>query len=304
MIIKASKFVFIVVFVMFSGQFAFGMATETHGNKPLNALNFKSFPGIMPVVNHQSRVYHTWCNGNEFCYYRSDTAGLNDALKKFAAMDEMAVREVVFRPGKGQVKAFDGKTAIHYDWYFHIVGGIARASSKRDKGALIWSRSPMMVVYIGDGQIELDKIKIPKGVTVVQLADLSKRYIKAFDSKEKNVRGWGSHRLADLDLYNTDNLTAIAKLLDDEDSWVRLNVVGAVARYGKLAEGLLPKLNAMLPGSNENLKKKIQQAIQQIKAAKDNAKAAKKHNEILKKISKFFKKQPQDAPNRVNTEAK
>ena len=41
------------------------LGTEDFGNAPLNAANYTDWPGIMPVVNHPSRVYHWWVNGNE-----------------------------------------------------------------------------------------------------------------------------------------------------------------------------------------------------------------------------------------------
>ena len=59
----------------------------------------------MPVVNHTSRVYHTWVNGNEHFYYQGNLDALNDTLRKFA--QEKAVREVVLRPGPGMTTSFD-----------------------------------------------------------------------------------------------------------------------------------------------------------------------------------------------------
>ena len=47
----------------------YGMGFEHVGNAPLNAVNYREWKGVMPVVNHPSRVYHTWVNGNEHFYY-------------------------------------------------------------------------------------------------------------------------------------------------------------------------------------------------------------------------------------------
>ena len=55
-----------------SGRQAFAAATETVGNQALNAANYGDWQGIMPVINHKSRVYHLWVNGNEHFYYRGD----------------------------------------------------------------------------------------------------------------------------------------------------------------------------------------------------------------------------------------
>src|SRR3954462_15108095 len=77
---------------------ALGM--EDFGNAPLHAANYTEWPGIVPVVNHPSRGYHWWVNGNEEFYYRGDAAALNEALAKFGEAGS-AGREVVLRPGPG-----------------------------------------------------------------------------------------------------------------------------------------------------------------------------------------------------------
>jgi hypothetical protein len=74
---------------------------EDFGNAPSSELNCKEWQGIMPVVSHSSRVYHWWCNGNEQFHYRGDTATLNDALQKFAAV-KADVREVLLQSGPGK----------------------------------------------------------------------------------------------------------------------------------------------------------------------------------------------------------
>jgi hypothetical protein len=86
---------------------AWALGEEDFGNKPLNELNYQEWKGIVPVVNHSSRVYHTWVNGNEHFYYQGDVAALADCLKKFAAFPT-PLHEVVLRPGPGTVKSFNG----------------------------------------------------------------------------------------------------------------------------------------------------------------------------------------------------
>ena len=113
---------------------AFGFATEDKGNAPFLEANYGEWKGtgIMPVANHESRVYHTWVNGNEHFYYRGDTKALNDALRKFAA-SEADVREVIIRPGPSERTTFN-KVRVPYDWHLHIQGGISRHHVSREKG--------------------------------------------------------------------------------------------------------------------------------------------------------------------------
>jgi hypothetical protein len=261
------------------------LATEDFGNAPTSELNYKDWPGIMPVVSHSSRVYHWWCNGNEQFYYRGDTAALNDALKKFAA-SKANVHEVLLQPGPGIARSFRGKT-IPYDWNLHIIGGIARQHKKAlPQADKVWSESPTMAVCIG-GDITLEKIEIPEGVSIIDLDGLSRRCREGLSSKDKTARGWGAGELAGIDPYSDENLAAIAKLLKDEDEWVQQNAVGAVTRFGKKAESVLPVLREMLATQNKQLKDCVEKAIEQIQQAKDTSAAEKEHRLMQEKIHTF-----------------
>ena len=266
---------------------AWALGEESFGNQPLNATNFQDWPGIVPVVNHKSRVYHQWVNGNEHCYYRGNNESLNDVLQKYAATGEK-VREVVLRPGPGIAHSFNEAQTINFNWNLHLVGGIAKSMTKKDQGANIWSKYPMLTIYVG-GDIELGKIKIPKGVTVIELADLEKRYSKGLNSTDITVRGWSTGQLAHLDPYSKSNMEAVAKLLQDDDKWVRLNAAGALATFGTKAEPLLPTLREALNTDDKRLQTRIQETIENIKQAKNKSEAEKKHSELLTEISQYRK---------------
>lgn len=264
---------------------AWALGEESFGNQPLNAANFQDWPGMMPVVNHENRVYHQWVNGNEYCYYLGNNKSLNDVLQKFAATDEK-VHEIVLRPGPARVHSFNKSKTIDYNWNLHLVGGIAEYLTKKDQGDNIWSKYPILTIYVG-GDIELDKIKIPTGVTVLELADLEKRYSKGLKSMDKTVRGWGAGQLAGLDPYSKSNMEAISKLLQDDNNWVRLNAAGVLSTFGKKAILALPSLREALNTDDQRLKARIQKTIEQIEQAKDKSEAENKHRESLKKISQF-----------------
>ncbi|WP_339731536.1 HEAT repeat domain-containing protein [uncultured Gimesia sp.] len=268
-------------------SFAWALGIEDFGNKPLHAENFRDWPGIMPVVNHQSRVYHRWINGNEHCFYRGDAEALNDALQKFAATEEK-VHEVVLRPGPATVSSFNASQTMDYNWSLHLVGGIARAMSQKDQGAQIWSKYPILTVYVA-GTIELDKIKIPKDVTLLQLADLEQRYTKGLTSTDITVRGWSAGQLARLDPYSKPSMETIAKLLSSKEKWVRRNAVGALATFGKQAAPTLPALRDALKTDDKQLKTQIENTIQTIEQAPDRSAEKKQHQETLGKISQFCK---------------
>ncbi|QDV52861.1 HEAT repeat domain-containing protein [Gimesia fumaroli] len=271
---------------------AWALGEEDFGNKPLNAANFRDWPGIMPVVNHQSRIYHRWINGNEHCFYHGDTETLNDVLQKFAATEEK-VHEVVLRPGPAKVSSFRKTQTMDFNWSLHLVGGIARAMSQKDQGSLIWNKHPILTVYVG-GAIQLDKIKIPQGINLLQLADLEQRYSQGLTSTDTTVRGWSTGQLAKLDPYSKPSLEAIAKLLQDKEIWVRRNAAGALATFGKQAEPALPALRDALNTNDEQLQTRIQETIKTIEKAPDRSTEEKQHRQTLDKISQFCKSQKKD----------
>jgi hypothetical protein len=238
----------------------------------------------MPVVNHESRVYHTWVNGNEHFYYEGDTDSLNEALRRFAAI-EADVREVVLRPGQGETKSFRGKR-IRYDWLLHIQGGISR---HEEKGTNIWDKHPTMAVFVGGDNFELGKIRIPEGVVVLEVADLTARYLEGLESHNHTVRGYAAYFLTTVDPYNRENAAAVAKLLDDEQSWVRSMAVGALARFGKQAQSALPALRKASQSKHETerIKKRCREAIQTIGNAEDSEERLEEHRQMLTRIHKF-----------------
>lgn len=272
--------------LIFACRPAWALGTETFGNEPLIEGNYADWPGIMPAVNHSSRVYHTWVNGNEHFYYRGDTAALNDFLKAYAGA-KTEVREVVLRPGPGVTHSFDRSRTIDYGWKLHLIGGIARHLTTRPEGSKVWSPHPVVTIHPG-GDIDLDKLEIPKGLTVTPLAEVKKRTREGLKSGDKTVRGWAAGVLAELDAYDSESRDAISALLKDEDNWVRLNAAGALPHFGRTAKSALPLLRAAMETNDAQLKERLQASIQAIEQAEDRSAAAREHRETLARINRFL----------------
>jgi hypothetical protein len=270
---------------------ALAMGEETFGNAPLSAANYKDWPGILPVINHTSRVYHTWVNDNEHFYYRGDTATLNDTLEKFAEA-KSEVREVVLRPGPGMTVAFDGKKQIPFGWNLHLVGGIARHLTTLKQGSKVWSPHPVLTIYAG-GDLDLRRLKIPKGLTVSSLADVKQRTREGLKSEDKTVRGWTCGVLAELDSYDAESLKAIAGLLSDEDSWVQLNAATSLASFGKKAQVALPQLRVLAETGDAQLKEGAQKSMQTIAQAQDRSAAEREYRQTLNQIQRFMTQKKQ-----------
>ncbi len=265
---------------------AWAMAEERFGNAPLNELNYRDWAGIMPLVNHPSRVYFTWVNGNEHLYYRGDLAALNDALGKFAAR-EAKRHEVILRPGPGVVKSFNGAKTIPFGWNLHIQGGISRGTTELHLASLVWPTDPVLTIYV-DREFDLGKLEIPNKVSLVTTAELGRRHREAIAaSSDTTVRGWGAGQLARIDPYSSENMAAIAKLLDDKDNWVRLNAAGALAVFGRKAAPLVPKVRESLTSGDKRLAEAAQRTIASIEKAPDTAAEEREHQAIQEKIARF-----------------
>jgi hypothetical protein len=275
----------LLALVPFASEKVFALGEEDFGNQKLIEANYPDWKNIMPLLTHGERVYHFWVNGSEGSFYRGDDQTLNEALEAFAQV-ECKAREVLLRPGPGVTHTFDGKK-IDCDWDVQINGGISKHLTTLPKGNLIWSESPAVTVYVGP-QFELSKVKIPDGVSVVELSDLKARNRQALTSDDKTVRGWGAGHLARLDEYDDESLATIVKILkEDKDDWVKQNAAGAISTFGAKAKSALPALRKAMETKDEALKKDIERAIEEIGKAPDKSEAEREHRAMVKKIHEF-----------------
>jgi hypothetical protein len=270
-----------VLAVLFAGA-AWALAEEDFGNAPLNEANFKEWPGVMPVVNHPSRVYHLWVNGNEQCFYQGDLAALNDTLGKFSGVPG----EVVLRPGPGETHSLQGDRTIPFAWHLQMYGGIARYLQGLEGGKQVWSDRPVLTVYVG-GPIELNKLEIPKGAMLLSITTVKKRTLEGLKSRDKTVRGWGAGVLTSLDPHDAESREAVTALLKDPDNWVRLNAAHSLPLFGKAAQASLPVLRENLNSPDPQLKEAAGESIRKIEAAQPQPEADRRHEELLRQIDRF-----------------
>jgi hypothetical protein len=149
------------------------LGDEQVGNDPLSAANYAKWPGLVDLVNDKARAYYSWVNGNENFYYVGSIDELNAALKNFAKAD-LKEHEVVLRPDAGKVQSFQGENNFTFNWHLQIFDGIAGHLTTLEKGDLVWNKHPRLTIHVGD-TIDLAKLEIPKGVTLLDVSELSAR---------------------------------------------------------------------------------------------------------------------------------
>jgi hypothetical protein len=264
------------------------LGTETFGSRPLEEESYKEWPNLASVINVTNRIYQRWVNGGESFFFQGNTEALNESLQRFALV-RTDVREVILLPGPANVSSLMREKQFDYDWSLKLNAGISRMMS-RGKGGLIWSKDPVLTVFVGGGNILLEKIRIPKGVNVLEISDLLRRYTRAVqESEDIHVRGWGAYQLAQLDPFSTASVGTVARLLQDTNEWVQLNAVIALKIFGKTAAFSVPTVRRTAQTSNKDLKEQAQTTIAAIEAATDTPAAKKQRDRILEEISAFLK---------------
>jgi HEAT repeat protein len=141
-------------------------------------------------------------------------------------------------------------------------------------------------VYVG-GDIDLDKLKVPKGIKLVDITAASARARKGIESNDQSVRGWSAGVIAHLDARDPENQKAVEKLLADKNDWVRLNAAGAIPEFGQHAKSALPALKSCLESENKGLKEAAQKAVESIEAAPDQTARDREYRAAVEKIRAF-----------------
>jgi hypothetical protein len=280
----------VVGLILLSSSRLLALGEEQLGNDPLNAASYAKWPGLIDAINNPARVYYSWVNGNENFYYFGTIDELNAALASFAKAD-LKEREVAIRPDAGKTKSFQGDNKFTFQWHLQIMDGIAGHLLTQDKGELVWNKHPRLTIHVGGesdpNRIDLAKLKIPKGVKLLDASDLSARARQGIESKDQNVRGWSAGVIASLDARDAKNQAAVEKLLTDDMDWVRLNAAGSIALFGAKAKSALPALKACLERKDEGLQTAAKKAIETIESAEEDAAADRAHAEASERIRKF-----------------
>lgn len=267
----------------------FALATEEVGNAPVNERNYSEWAGtgMTAVLDHPSRVYHRWVNGNEVFHYEGDAKALSATLAAFAAV-KVAAREVHILPGAGKTTEFNGST-VTYGWTVHLLTGLAAGhfggiGCEIDVG----ERNPTLTIYADTGKFALVDLEIPSGLTLVGPAEMRKRYLAALAADDSQKKGFAAAGLAGIEPDNAANAELFAPLLNDKEA--AYSTVYALARMGANARGVLPAMKAALAGQEEPVKKALTDAIAGIeKASAGSAEADKARRESRERIDAFLR---------------
>jgi hypothetical protein len=141
--------------------------------------------------------------------------------------------------------------------------------------------------------LDVDDLKIPKGITVINLDDLLVVHLKGLNETDSTRRGMAVQGLSSLLSYSDKVVPAVAEILkEDGNAWVRSCAAAALRSAGVKAKSAMPVLKDALKDSDAYVRDACKTAIEQIENAKDqsgNAEGTKRLS-ILKEINEFQKR--------------
>jgi hypothetical protein len=121
--------------------------------------------------------------------------------------------------------------------------------------------------------IDLRDVKVPGGVTVLEVKDLLARYREGLKAGDPSARGYAAGDLGGLAAY-ADVVPDLVGLLKAETAeYPRRCAAGALARLGKKAAPALPLLKAGLKDPDANVRNAFEDAVKRIEGAKDEGPA-------------------------------
>ena len=182
-----------VLICLFGHWDAFGLGTEEFGDKPIHPQ--PDWPeGVEAVIQSPGRIYSRWVNGDEHFYYRGDTAGFNEVLRKFADT-KTPIHRLILQKEYGKVKSLDGKSGFRYDWLLRVPSGLYRNQLIREKGKSTNEIYPSIVIPSGSN-ISFEGIIVPSGVDVIYPGNVKDDdYVKGIIPQLKNAQAWSKARI-------------------------------------------------------------------------------------------------------------
>jgi hypothetical protein len=143
--------------------------------------------------------------------------------------------------------------------------------------------------------IDLRDVKVPAGVTVLEVSDLLARYRGGLKGEDGTARGYAAGGLGGLAPYADVVPDLVAVLKGDRHEYARRSAAGALARLGRKAAPALPVLKAGLSDPDVNVRSAYEYAVKQIEGAKEEKPdegQARRQRALLEGISAFRKALP------------
>ena len=176
-----SKHLLIPIFVLACSVHVFGLGSDHSADRPVNLHAAPS--GVNDLINNPSRVHGFFVNAEDRFFFAGDTLVFVPFLKQYAALKGIAGHRLIIHQGKGMAKSpWDDGEGKPCDWMLEVARVSWReldAEVYRDKdGSPPKEGGPEYLVELRvwmEGQVDIKKIEVPKGVLVVHEKEQSKK---------------------------------------------------------------------------------------------------------------------------------
>jgi hypothetical protein len=260
---------------------ASGAVTQQFGGPlPVSPQKYLEWPGLATLLKYGEPVCWNWFNGDEDFYYAGDVESVNETLRLFANV-QLKFHRVIIRRGPGIVWEFGNSThSEEFTWSINPKGEYGANGATE---GFLWKPEPTLSIYITE-DLELDKLKIPQSIAMVEIADASRAMLNGLPNTYRTISGWGAFVLAGDVSAEETRIDALVNLLKNGDDWVRVNTLGAIANQGSKAPAVAEAIRPLLDSDDEQMKKRAQKTFDIIEAANETPLDL---QEVLKRIKKF-----------------
>lgn len=206
---RKTAYLFLLVLLVGPAQ---GTCGASFINDVVRDKNYVEWPGLVEVLRGPGRFRSYTGAGNEVFCYRGTTAQLNEVLQRFAAVD-IPVHDVILLPGPARTETF-GFNELSFGWRLDLLREAPPSATESEATRGVKPVYPTLTVYIGDGkpvepmqvsvlrqfgdatmdpndnfgQISLDEIAIPDGVTLLQREEVRERCYRNLETAPQLFR--------------------------------------------------------------------------------------------------------------------
>ena len=249
----------LLAFLFIPAQVTLGMSII---NDVIRDKNYVAWPGLVAVLRGPGQFRSYTGAGNEIFFYRGSSAQLNEVLQKFAAVD-IPVHDVILLPGPARTKTF-GFNELSFGWRLDLLREAPPSATESEAMRGVLPVYPTLTVYIGDGkpvepmeislfreigdglldpkdhfgQISLDEIAIPDGVTLLQREEVRER---CYRNLETAPYYFAAQKLAVFDYDFSDSCSRVLDAMSDGTPISGLAYYHTLARFGQPVRPFLLK---------------------------------------------------------------
>lgn len=249
----------LLAFLLIPAQATPGMSIT---NDVIRDKNYLEWPGLVEVLRGPGQFRSYTGAGNEIYYYRGTTAQLNEVLRKFAAVD-IPDHDVILLPGPARTETF-GFNELSFGWRLDLLREAPPSATESEPVRGVTPVYPTLTVYIGDGkpvepmnisifrevgdglldpkdnfgQIRLDELAIPDGVTLLQREEVRER---CYRNLETAPYYFAAQKLAVFDYDFSESGSRVLDAMSDGTPISGLAYYQILARFGQPVRPFLLK---------------------------------------------------------------